>query len=118
METATQTVRRPNPWAAILNDRVVILIILLLATLFVPLTAGLWWSRTNTPGALAAVAVGLVSWLACLWLAPHLPGDLVAVPFAALALVGVSLATGRAHPPQPLRDADGAEIPLTERLGL
>ena len=41
-------------------------------------------------------------------LAPHLPGD----------LVGVSLATGRTHPPRRLRNAAGEEIRLTKRAGL
>ena len=90
----------------------------LLATLFVPLTAGLWWSRANAPGALAAIAVGLAVWLTSLWVAPALPGDLVAVPFAAMALVIVSLATGRGQPPRPLTDARGDRIPLTDRFGL
>ncbi len=90
----------------------------LLATLFVPLTAGLWWSKSNAPGAFAAVIVGLVTWLVCLALAPELPGDLIAVPFAAVALVVVSLATGRRTPPRPLTDAGGRAISLQNRIGL
>ena len=90
----------------------------LLATLFVPLTAGLWWSKTNAPGAFAAIIAGLIAWLSFLSLAPELPADLMAVPIAAIALVGVSLATARRTPHRPLADANGDAISTANRLGL
>ena len=89
----------------------------LLASLFVPLTAGIWWPRSNGPGAVAAVVVGLLAWqLFGLWM-PELPSDLMAVPVAAAALIVVSLLTGRQAPPRPLADAEGATLEYRERLG-
>lgn len=91
---------------------------ILLATLFVPLTAGIWWRRTNAPGALASILVGFVAWIAMLYLTPDWPADLFAVPFAVAALLIVSLATGNASPPTPLRDAEGAPlVPSRDALG-
>lgn len=90
----------------------------LLATLFVPLTAGIWWRHANGPGALAAVVTGLVVWIITMQVAPDLPGDLLAVPLAVLALVGVSLATASSHPPRPLRADDGTELAYADRLGI
>ncbi len=89
----------------------------LLATLFVPLTAGIWWRRANGPGALASILVGFVSWLVLMRVATAWPADLLAVPFALAALVSVSLATATTTPPRPLADADGREILLRERVG-
>ncbi|MFH1571855.1 MAG: sodium:solute symporter family protein [Gemmatimonadota bacterium] len=90
----------------------------LLATLFVPLTAGIWWPRANAPGALAAVGAGLVSWLLFRAVTPDLPGDLLAVPVAAAALVGASLLTARQTPPLPLATSDGQILAYEGRLGL
>ncbi|MBT4496803.1 MAG: hypothetical protein HOC74_03735, partial [Gemmatimonadetes bacterium] len=90
---------------------------ILLASLFVPLTAGLWWRRSNGPGAVAAIAVGLIAWQVLLFATPDLPADLLAVPFAAVALVAVSLATGRRIPPASLVDERGEELPYRNRLG-
>ncbi len=39
-----------------------------LVSLFVPLTAGIYWKRANLTGCLLAMGVGLAVWLACLWL--------------------------------------------------
>lgn len=90
----------------------------LLATLFVPLTAGIWWRRANGPGALAAVLAGLATWLILLQAGSDLPADLLAVPVAALVLVMVSRATAGSHPPRPLTAADGSELAYADRLGL
>ena len=89
----------------------------LLASLFVPLTAGLWWPRSNAPGALAAIGAGLVAWQVLQVATPGLPADLLAVPFAAVALVVVSLLTEKSHPPLPLTDEEGDQLPYENRLG-
>ena len=89
----------------------------LLASLFVPLTAGIWFPRSNGPGAIGAVVVGLTAWLFFIGYFPDLPGDLMAVPFAAIALVVISLLTGKTSPPEPLRDADGQTLEYNRRLG-
>ena len=90
----------------------------LLASLFVPLTSGIWWPRSNGPGAVAAIFVGLISWQILRFATPGLPADLLAVPFAAAALVLVSLATRGRTPPQPLIDERGEKLAFRNRLGL
>ena len=89
----------------------------LLASLFVPLTAGLWWRQSNGPGALASILVGFSAWQILLVSTPDLPADLLAVPFSALALLLVSLLTKDRYPPQPLRDSEGRDLTYAQRLG-
>ena len=89
---------------------------ILLATLFVPLTAGLWWKRANAQGAIMAIATGFVSWLLFLAFFPQLPGDLLAVPFAVITIVIGSLFSSQQ--PRPLTDADGCILSNKKRLGL
>lgn len=89
----------------------------LLATLFVPLTAGIWWPKSNYTGAIASMVVGGVLWQIFLWTMPDLPPDLLAVPFALLALIIASLVTAKTHPPKPLQDAEGNPLTYTNRLG-
>ena len=91
---------------------------ILLASLFVPLTAGIWWPRTNAPGALAAIVVGIVVWQILLVAAPNWPADLAAVPFSALALIIVSLLSGKHHAPKMLVDSKGQVLEYTRRLGV
>lgn len=89
----------------------------LLATLFVPLTGGIWWSKGNGPGCLASIGVGFVSWQVFLVIAPELPADLLAVPFAALSFVVVSLLTAKTSPARPLVDDQGRPLEFKRRLG-
>jgi SSS family transporter len=89
----------------------------LLASLFVPLTAGLWWPRSNDYGALASIIAGLFSWQILTFTAPDMPADLLAVPFAAVALVVVSLSTQKQSVARDLVDAEGQKLPYTNRLG-
>lgn len=56
MDPATQTIRRPNPWASIINDRVIILIILLLACLLLLERNQAATSILFTAGALVRIA--------------------------------------------------------------
>ena len=46
------------------------------------------------------------------------PADLLAVPFALIALVTVSIATGSRQPPIPLADESGQPLNRVERLGI
>lgn len=90
----------------------------LLATLFVPLTGGIWWSKSNIHGALWSMISGFISWIIFLEILPGLPADLLAVPVSALFLIVISLATGHSSPPQALKDASGHPISLSDRLGI
>lgn len=90
----------------------------LLATLFVPLTAGIWWSKANRLGALWSMIVGGISWQVFMRLTPDLPADLLAVPFGFITLILISLLTGQTHPPVPLQDASGKALSYKDRLGI
>jgi len=48
---------------------------------------------------------------------PDLPADLMAVPFAVLAFVTVSLFTQRRTPPKPLLDEKGDVVNFSRRVG-
>jgi Na+/proline symporter len=73
-----------------------------LVACFVPLAAGIFWRRATTQGALAAIVLGLVSWLAMemfasdgLW-----PPQLVGLAFSIAGMVAGSYAS-RAPRPHP-----------------
>lgn len=109
-------------WLALHTDTVYELMVdswsILLATLFVPLTAGLWWKRGNGPGCLAAILSGFLSWQIFLVIIPDLPADLMAVPVAALAFFVVSLQTNARVPPRALADNEGRPLTYEKRLGM
>ncbi len=62
-----------------------------LVSLFVPLTAGIYWKRATLAGCLWSMGLGLVVWLFCLWIdtdyAPMMWGLLI----SAVAMVVISL---------------------------
>lgn len=89
-----------------------------LVSLFVPLTAGIWWPKANVPGALSAMLTGLVCWIGFKYLTPNLPSDIIGLAVGAVVMVVVSLATQKAHPPRPLQDANGLTLAYENRLGL
>jgi SSS family solute:Na+ symporter len=90
---------------------------ILLATLFVPLTAGIWWPKANLTGALGSMISGAIAWLFLLKIAPNQPADLLAVPIGFLVLLIVSLTTSKTCPPEPLSNTDGTPLPFANRLG-
>lgn len=89
---------------------------ILLATMFVPLTAGIWWKRANTAGCLASMLAGFASWMLFLETFPDLPADLMAVPVGAIALVVGTFSSAAA--PKALTDESGSPINLENRLGI
>ncbi|HEY5678561.1 MAG TPA: hypothetical protein VIS55_00685 [Pseudomonadales bacterium] len=81
---------------------------------------GVLWKRANVPGAWASIAAGTVSWVIFVvlllpevdwevWDALYI-GAVPAFLCSAIAIVVVSLATRRTHPPNPVRDVDGNDI--------
>ncbi|MCE2432668.1 MAG: sodium:solute symporter family protein [Candidatus Latescibacteria bacterium] len=90
---------------------------ILLATLFVPLTAGIWWSKANRSGALWSMISGAIAYLILLQIAPDQPADLLAVPIGLLALVIITKATTKTDPPLPLSDTSGTPLAYENRLG-
>ena len=69
-------------------------------------------------GALSSMIVGGISWQVFRWITPDLPADLIAVPFALVALGIVSLVTSSSHPPKALQDLSGNALTYDNRLGL
>ncbi|AQG81760.1 sodium:solute symporter family protein [Spirosoma montaniterrae] len=65
-----------------------------LVSLFVPLTAGIYWKRANLTGCLWSMAVGLSVWLLCIWLDTEYPPMMWGFAASALAMVGGSLVAG------------------------
>ena len=90
----------------------------LLVSLFVPLTAGIWWRRANNSAAIASIVAGLAGWLGLSLLQDAWPADVLAALLAAGVFVAVALATGRKDPPRALTTLDGAPIEQGRRLGI
>ncbi|UFH55309.1 sodium:solute symporter family protein [Spirosoma sp. KNUC1025] len=66
-----------------------------LVSLFVPLTAGIYWKRANLTGCIWSMAVGFVVWLFCLWQETDYPPILWGLLASALGMVGGSLVKTR-----------------------
>jgi Na+/proline symporter len=90
----------------------------LMVSLFVPLTAALYWKKANGPAAVASMLVGMTSWIFLAWIQSTYPADLMATGLGALALVVVALATGKRRPPLPLVDSEGHQVAYRDRLGV
>ncbi|HSI76272.1 MAG TPA: hypothetical protein VK957_10265 [Lunatimonas sp.] len=60
---------------------------LLLVSLFVPLTAGLYWKRSSSPGAILAISFGLLSILILYSMDFTVPAHLSSTEFSALGMV-------------------------------
>ena len=88
-----------------------------LACVAVPFVAGVWWKRANRTGVLASMVTGFVTWLAAMLLAPELPGDLLGLLAALVALLIVAPLTQKSDPPRPLRNGSGEIVEFKERLG-
>jgi len=81
-----------------------------LVALFAPFTAGIWWKKTNTSGAIASMGCGLFSWILFQILLPSHPGDLYAMFISVIALVLGSVLTQRSDTPLALTDLDGKQL--------
>jgi Na+/proline symporter len=89
---------------------------IVLAGCFVPLALGLFWSRANTPGAIAGMLAGMLTRLVLHFALPEaLQGlDTLLAPVAGLLVfVGVALLTQSSHPP---RHHALQEVPSEEDL--
>jgi SSS family transporter len=91
--------------------------LLLLAAVIVPFILGVWWQKANRTGALAAMSMGIVSWLTTSLLYPELPGDLIGLGVSFLTMIIVTPLTQTFDPPRALVDIDGNPIALSNRLG-
>ncbi len=73
-----------------------------LVSLFVPLTAGIYWQRANVRGCLLSMVGGLLVWLACSWLDTGFPPMLWGLLASIVGMVAGSLVK--------IRLVDGANI--------
>lgn len=92
--------------------------ILGLAAIIVPFVLGVWWTKANRTGALAAMGAGLAVWLITLFAAPSLPADFMGLGASLLTMLIVTPLTQRFDPPRPLRDNEGNPIDASHRLGV
>jgi Na+/proline symporter len=92
--------------------------LLILAAVIAPFILGLWWKKANRAGALAAMGMGIVSWLMTSLVYPDLPGDFIGLGVSLLTMLLVTPLTQRVSPPRSLHDTDGNPVELTDRLGL
>lgn len=83
----------------------------------VPFVAGVWWKRANRTGVLASMAMGFVTWLIAVLVAPELPGDLLGLLVGLITILIVSPMTQKVDPPKPLRNGDGEVVEFKDRLG-
>lgn len=65
-----------------------------LVTLFIPLTAGLYWKRAGLAGCLLSMAAGLGTWLLCVMMETDYPAILFGLAAAVLGMVAGSYASG------------------------
>ena len=89
----------------------------ILVSVTVPFIVGVWWRKANRSGALASMAVGFITWLLVILLAPEYPGDLLGLLAGLVTILVVTPLTQRADPPRLLLDADGEVVELKNRLG-
>ena len=92
--------------------------LLMLAAVIVPFILGVWWKKANRAGALAAMSMGIVSWLMTSLVYPELPGDFVGLTVSLLTMLVVTPLTQKIDPPRDLVDSDGKPVDLTDRLGI
>ncbi len=90
----------------------------MLAAVIVPFILGVWWKKANRAGALAAMSMGIVSWLTTSLLYPELPGDLIGLGVSFVTMIIVTPLTQKIDPPRSLVDSDGNPVELTNRLGV
>lgn len=86
--------------------------------LFVPLAAGIYWKKANTPAAFACMITGVVGWIILANVQDKYPGDLIAFFISMIVFVVVAQLTYKKTPPVQLFDESGELIPYSGRLGV
>ena len=89
----------------------------ILVCVTVPFITGVWWKRANRIGALASMAMGFLTWIIAILVAPDFPGDLLGLLVGLLTILVVTPFTQKIDPPAPLRNGDGEEVEFKDRLG-
>lgn len=89
----------------------------LLVSVVIPFVCGIWWKKANRTGALAAMGVGFLTWFLAILFEPGLPGDMLGLITCLVTMITVTALTQRFDPPVPLRNSDGEEVEMKDRLG-
>lgn len=89
----------------------------LLVSVVIPFVCGIWWKKANRTGALAAMGVGFLTWILAILFEPGLPGDMLGLITCLVTMFTVTALTQKFDPPVPLRNSDGEEVELKDRLG-
>ena len=76
--------------------------LLMLAAIIVPFILGVWWKKANRAGALSAMIVGIIAWLATGIYYPQLPGDLIGLAACLTTMLVVTPLTQKMDPPRPV----------------
>jgi SSS family transporter len=90
----------------------------ILVCVTVPFILGIWWRKANRTGALASMAVGFVTWFLAILFAPGFPGDLLGLLTGLVTMLFVTALTQKSDPAEPLRNSDGEEVAMRDRLGV
>lgn len=90
----------------------------LLAAVIAPFILGIWWKKANRTGALVAMGVGFLTWLGSMLFVPNLAGDMLGLIACMITMLIVATFTQKSSPPEPLRNSDGEEVEMKDRLGV
>jgi SSS family transporter len=83
----------------------------------IPFIVGVYWRKANRTGALVSMAVGFLTWFVAILFAPGFPGDLLGLLTGLVAMLVATALTQKSDPPEPLRNSDGEEVEMKDRLG-
>ncbi|MBT8086664.1 MAG: sodium:solute symporter family protein [Gammaproteobacteria bacterium] len=88
--------------ARLVFDNILDANLLMLAAIIVPFILGAWWQKANRAGALSAMIVGIIAWLATGIYYPQLPGDLIGLAACLTTMLVVTPLTQKMDPPRPV----------------
>ena len=88
-----------------------------LVCVVVPFIVGVYWTRANRTGALAAMFTASLTWMLAIFFAPDMAGDLLGMIVGLITMLVVTPLTQEFDPPKPVLNGDGEEIELRNRLG-
>jgi SSS family transporter len=89
----------------------------ILVCVTIPFIVGVYWRKANRTGALVSMAVGFLTWLVAILFMPGFPGDLLGLLTGLVAMLVATKLTQKSDPPKPLRNSDGEEVEMKNRLG-
>jgi len=91
---------------------------ILFVGLIIPMTAALYWKKTNNPAAVSSIVAGVVSWILFEIIQTTFPADLIAAVIGLFTLIVVTFVTGKKIPALPLTDFEGQKLDYKDRLGI